>query len=208
MSNVKHVGIIKNTQKRVVVVFRELPGDPDNCLVVDTDALPDWMHDNVIAAVESPGAQQSANFYEYAQRTVFSDGSNMLTTLHNKGKLQKQPTSNVVMTPNNSVKIQLDELNAIIREQNGGAPVVKPDDDQLGVARSDAAKQPVTRSMNESSAGSANVVNNADIAKTMLAQAEQFRAEAERLTAEAYEIEPTLKPKAGRKKAVKETADN
>ena len=202
MSNMKHVGHIKNTQKRVVVVFRELPGDPDHCLVVDTDALPDWMHDNIITAVESPGAQQSANFYEYAQRTVFSDGNNMLSTLHTQGKLQKQATSNIMMTPNNSVSIALNELNDLIREQTGGAPVVKPDDDQLGVASSDAAKRATSNSITESTAtAKADVVDNTDIAKNMLAQAEQFRAEAERLTAEAYEMEPSLKPTRGRKKA-------
>jgi hypothetical protein len=207
MANIKHVGKIKNTQKRVVVMFRELPGDSDHCLVVDTDALPDWMHDNIISAVESPGAQQSANFYEYAQRTVFTDGSNMLTTLHNQGRLQKQATSNIIMTPNNSVSIALNELNDLIREQTGGAPVVRPDDDQLSVAASDAARNSTSRSLTESAAKK-SVVDNSDIARNMLAQAEQFRAEAERLVAEAYEIDPSLKPKAGRKKAVKETADN
>lgn len=209
----KHVGHIKNTQKRVVVVFRELPGDADHCLVVDTDALPDWMHDNIITAVESPGAQASPNFYEYAQRTVFSDGSNMLNTLHSQGRLQKQATSNIVMTPNNSVSIALDELNALIREQTGGAPVVQPEDDQLGVAASDAAKRATSRNITESAtAPKADVVDNSDIAKNMLAQAEQFRAEAERLTAEAYEMEPSLKPATrGRKKTTaktKATAEN
>lgn len=197
----KHVGQIKNTQKRVVVMFRELPNDTDNCLVVDTDALPDWMHDNVISAVESPGAQQSANFYEYAQRTVFSDGSNMLTTLHAQNRLSKHATTNIVMTPNNSVSVPLNELNDMIREQTGGAPVVAPDDSQLGVAASDAARKPFEPSVPRN----ADVVDNTSIAQTMISQAEQFRAEAERLTAEAYEMEPSLKPKRGRKKAAAKT---
>lgn len=198
----KHVGQIKNTQKRVVVMFRELPGDPDHCLVVDTDALPDWMHDGVINAVESPGAQQCANFYEYAQRTVFADGTNMLNTLHAQDRLSKQATTNIVMTPNNSVKLPLNELNDLIREQTGGAPVVSPDDSQLGVASSDAARKP----LEPSTAQKADVVDNTAIAQNMLSQAEQFRAEAERLTNEAYEMEPSLKPKRGRKKAAPKKA--
>jgi hypothetical protein len=199
----KHVGQIKNTQKRVVVVFRELPGDENSCLVVDTDALPDWMHDNVINAVESPGAQQSANFYEYAQRTVFSDGTNMLNTLHAQNRLSKHSTTNIVMTPNNSVSIPLNELNNLIREQTGGEPVVKPDDTQLGVASSDAARKP----LEPSTAQKSEVVDNSAIAQSMLSQAEQFRAEAERLTTEAYEMEPSLKPKRGRKKAAPKAAE-
>ena len=51
--NIKHVGKLSNTGKKVVVVFRELPDDPENCLVVDTDALPDWFHDDIINAVMS-----------------------------------------------------------------------------------------------------------------------------------------------------------
>ena len=37
------------------------------------------------------------------------------------------------------------------------------------------------------------------MAQTLLAQADQFAAEAERLRQEAYELNPSLKPKRGRK---------
>ena len=35
----KHVGQIVSTQQKVVVMFRQLPDDPEFCLVVDIDAL-------------------------------------------------------------------------------------------------------------------------------------------------------------------------
>ena len=123
-TNIKHVGVLSNTGKKVVVVFRELPDDPSNCLVVDVDALPDWMHDDIINAVEEPGAQNTANFYEYAERKYMADGTNMLQTLHTSGRLNKQPTSNVRMTPNNSDSVGLTELNNLVRENNANAPVV------------------------------------------------------------------------------------
>ena len=203
LANIKHVGQLVNTQKRVVVVFRELPDEPNTCLVVDTDSLVDWMHDNVITAVESPGAQACANFYEYAERTVFTDGSNMLQTLHKRNLLQPVPTANVVMTPNNSVQLPLDELNAIIREQTDGAPVVAPPTDQLGMAGQE--QETLTESSAPEVPTMANPdpaaveVNDVDLAQTMIAQADQFMAEAERLRAEAYELNPALKPKRGRK---------
>jgi len=203
LANIKHVGQLVNTQKRVVVVFRELPDEPNTCLVVDTDSLVDWMHDNVITAVESPGAQACANFYEYAERTVFTDGSNMLQTLHKRNLLQPVPTANVVMTPNNSVQLPLDELNAIIREQTDGAPVVAPPTDQLGMAGQE--QETLTESVAPEVPTMANPdpaaveVNDVDLAQTMIAQADQFMAEAERLRAEAYELNPALKPKRGRK---------
>lgn len=196
--NLKHVGKLKNSQRRVIVVFREIPEDEDFCLVVDTDALPDWMHDDMINAVESPGAQASANFYEYAQRTIFTDGSNMLQTLHNSRRLSRQPTNNVIMTPNSSVKLGLDELNNIIREQNGGAPAVNKPEDELEMA---------TKTLDKGSRAAkpaANAVaDDGAIAQNMLAQAETFAQEAERLREQAYSLDPSLKPKRGKKVAPK-----
>jgi len=189
--NIKHVGQLINTQRRVVVVFREVPDEPNNCLVVDTDALPDWMHDDVINAVESPGSQNSANFYEYAQRSVFTDGSNMLQTLHNRGLLHKTATDNVMMLPNTEVKIRLDELNTLIREQNPEANDVMMSDDQVQMAGKDVAEPTPT-------SGQPEVQDDTAMAKTLLDQAKVFEQEAKNLKEQAYEMAPDLKP--GRKK--------
>ena len=48
------------------------------------------------------------------------------------------------------------------------------------------------------------VIDDSALAKSMLSQAEQFVAEAARLQEQAYEMDPSLKPKRGRKK---ETAE-
>lgn len=198
--SLKHVGQLINTQRRVVVVFREVPGEPESALVVDTDGLVDWMHQDVINAVESPGAQAAANFYEYANRSVFTDGTNMLTGLHSRNLLQKVPTSNVMMVPDSNSKIRLDELNTLINEQTGGQPAVKPDDTQM-----DMANKQVEAATPAIQAEQDGVINDTDIAKGMLAQAEQFEAEAKRLREEALTMAPELKPKRGRK-AKTETA--
>ena len=196
MANIKHVGQVINTQKRVIVVFREIPDEPESCLVVDTDAAPDWMHDDLITAVESNGAQASANFYEYAQRSVFTDGSNMLTTLHEQGRLNKHPTKNIAMTPNNSVSVNLAELNTIIATETGGAPVVVPDDTEFGNAGMDTV--PDINAIAQATPEAEAVIDDGDLAKNMLAQAEGFLAEAETLKAQAYDLDPSLKPKRGR----------
>ena len=202
--NIKHVGQIVNTQKRCVVVFREIPDDPTNCLVVDTDALPDWMHDDVINASESPGAQASANFYEYAERTVMADGTNIVQALHKTGRLLKTPTDNVKMTPNNAVSIGLTELNNIIREQSDGAPVVKPDESQANMVGKDVADT-TTETINETTIvedvvpQSQDAMDPQDLAKNLLAQAKTFEQEAKSLKKQAYDLAPNLKP--GPKKA-------
>jgi len=199
-TNIKHTGMLVNTGKRVVVVFRELPDDPTQCLVVDTEAVPDWMHDDIHNAVESPGAQATGNFYEYAERTVFTDGTNMLQTLHTTGRLMKTPTDNVKMTPNNSVSIGLTELNNIIREDTD-KPVVSPPEDEVMMAGKDvmeSAPAPAPAASNDG-------LTDTDLAKNMLAQAKGFETEAKSLKAQAYELAPGLKP--GPKKAVATPAE-
>jgi hypothetical protein len=197
-TNIKHTGLLVNTGKRVVVVFRELPDDPTQCLVVDTEAVPDWMHDDIHNAVESPGAQATGNFYEYAERTVFTDGTNMLQTLHTTGRLMKTPTDNVKMTPNNSVSIGLTELNNIIREDTD-KPVVSPPEDEVMMAGKDVMESaPAPAASNDG-------LTDTDLAKNMLAQAKGFETEAKSLKAQAYELAPGLKP--GPKKAVATPAE-
>ena len=197
-TNIKHTGVLVNTGKRVVVVFRELPDDHTHCLVVDTEAVPDWMHDDIHNAVESPGAQATGNFYEYAERTVFTDGTNMLQTLHSTGRLMKTPTDNVKMTPNNSVSIGLTELNNIIREDTD-KPVVSPPEDEVMMAGKETAPTPVMETA-PASAPSNEGLTDTDLAKSMLAQAKGFETEAKSLKAQAYELAPGLKP--GPKKPV------
>ena len=188
-NNLKHVGQLINTQRRVVLMFREIPDDENHCLVVDTDALVDWMHDDVINAVESPGAQASIDFSEFAQRRVLTDGTNMLQQLHATGLLQKQKSSNVMMTPNRESQIRLDELNKIIREQTGKKAVE--------VATEPTAPSVVSESVNN------DVIDDTMIATNMIAQAKQFEDEAALLRESAYAMSPELKPKRGRPAAKK-----
>lgn len=187
--NIKHVAKT-HTGKKCVVVFRELPDEPENCLIVDTEALPDWMHDNIMQAVESPGAQQSTDFYAYAERTVLTDGTNMLQTLHSSGRLQKMPTDKITMTPNNDVSVGLTEINNIVREQNEKSNVVTPPTDQVGMA---GKTMDVVESAAMPTTSNEGITDN-DLAKQFLAQAKGFETEAKSLKAQAYELAPGLKP--------------
>jgi hypothetical protein len=184
-NNLKHIGSIINTQRRCVVVFREIPDEPTYCLIVDTDALPDWMHDDIMHAVESPAGQESNEFYEYAARTLFSDGTQMLNNMHSKGLLQRQPVSNISMTPNRETAINLADLNDLISQQNGGKPAVEPSAEVESSSDDDVA------------------LDNVALAQNMLKQASGFEAEAKRLRTEAFDLAPELKPKRGRKPKAK-----
>jgi hypothetical protein len=200
MANIKHVGQLKSSGRRCIVVFREVPDQIDHCLVVDTDALADWMHDDMINAVESPGAQETGNFYEYAQRTMFTDGSNMLQSLHSKGLLMKQPTTNITMTPNGTVSIGLDELNKMISEQTSGKPSVAPPVDPADLTMAGKGTNPTPNTVAEPQAPVAGQkpIDDTSMAQGLLNQAISFENEAKALREQAFEMSPELKPKRGR----------
>lgn len=119
MSDIKHVGRIRKTGKKCVVVFRTLPGDAFNCLIVLTESIPSSYHDALINLVDSTSAQNSNELSEVLARAIFPDGTTMLPSLHAKGMLTKVPTDAVEMTPNSNISVLLSELNQMIAEQLG-----------------------------------------------------------------------------------------
>jgi len=216
MATMKHIGRVSNTGKKCVIVFREIydergnVSDPDHCLVIETERLPDMEHDDVVRVVESPEGQSANQFYEIAHRSMFSDGINMLTKLHNRGYLRKYPTDIVEVTPNSSTAIKLSEINEIIRKQQTGMS----ESDIKNMMVDDTDSPPRTQTSLDTTqtidqavpASGEEILDDTAIAQNMLTQAETFLAEAERLKAEAYEMAPNLKPKRGRKPK-KATAD-
>ena len=108
----KHVGRIVSTQQRVVVVFRQIPEEPDNCLLVDVEGLDSDMHNDLMNEVESIQAQEQDDFANHAHTHFFRDGRKMLETLHQEQKFIKLETNKVMMTPDANTNIRLDELNS------------------------------------------------------------------------------------------------
>jgi len=201
-SNVKHVGRVANTGMKCVVVFREIYDDqgnvtePDKCLVVETERLPDMEHDDVVRVVESPAGQEAAQFYEIAHRSMFGDGINMLVKLNNRGYLKKYSTDEIIMTPNTHTNIKLSEINEVIRKQKSGMS----QDDIANSMVDDTDQPPRTQSSSQNTppAPTADILDDTAIAKTMLSQAETYELEVKRLREEAYAMAPALKPKRGR----------
>ena len=119
----KHVGKMKNNSARVVVVFRTVPDEPHNCLVVGTQGLSDSYHDSLMALIEGDSGQQANDLSELLSVRKFPDGSNMLGYLHAKGHIKKVPTTMVLMTPNPQTSVPLNEINDLIQSQQGNKPV-------------------------------------------------------------------------------------
>jgi hypothetical protein len=119
MADIKHVGRVRGSGRKCLVVFRTLPNDAFNCLVVLTEHLHPTYHDALINLVESNAGQTSFEFADVLARSVFSDGTQMLQSLHLQGMLTKLPTDQIEMVPNSSTSIVLSELNQLIAESRG-----------------------------------------------------------------------------------------
>ena len=123
MSFLRHVG--KQGDRKVAIVFREVPGEPHMCLVTYTETLNRHIHDPMMQCIESTIGQQSENLADALNRTHTADGKYILQVLHSQGLIKKVQTSQVVMTPNSTTTIRLDELNKILNEMQQGEDAVK-----------------------------------------------------------------------------------
>ena len=86
----KHVGRMVRNQRRVIVAYKVVPGEPDNCVVVTTENLDAGDHDALIKLVESPAGQEADDLATVMMRTQLADGANMLARFHTTGKMIKQ----------------------------------------------------------------------------------------------------------------------
>jgi|TARA_B110000977_G_C11029649_1_gene474691 hypothetical protein len=194
--NMKHVGRVVSSKRKVIVAYRVVPGEPNNCIVVTTENLAADEHDALIKLVESDAGQTSKDLADAMARTRLSDGRIMLPAFHKTGKMVKMATSNVEMIPNRNTTILLSELNDIIAEQLG----VSVSD----LAQGDNVKAKTAELVAESQV--ANIANDDVLTDDKLAA--KYRSDADRLSKEAAvlrrqaeELVPTKKKAAPKKTA-------
>ena len=206
MSFTRHVG--KHGDRKVAVVFREVPGEPHMCLVTYTETINQHVHDPLIRCIESDIGQNSENLADALNRSYSQDGRPILQVLHAEGQLKKVNTELIVMTPAPNTRIKLSELNKILDEMKLGEDAVKRMaeldqsrglQDPADVARrmrGPQNKQPPVVSP------SGDLLGDASLAKQRMEQAQKMEreakgllAEAQRLTTEAQTLDPSLAPK-------------
>ena len=118
----KHIGELADGSKaKVVILYRTVPGEADNCLVVGTKFLPDMYHNGLMKAVESEGGQSADELADYIGRQTFADGTNMLAMLHNDNYIKKFKTKEIMVTYGNTEdgRILLNKLNEMIAKEKG-----------------------------------------------------------------------------------------
>jgi len=190
----KHVGRIAASGKKVAVAYRIIPGDPDYCLVIPTQALDAAQHDDVMKCLESNAGQNAYEFAEAMARTTLSDGLNMLAGMQKYGKLVKVKTDTVEMTPDSNNVVNLAELNKLIAEQKGvtvaDLALKGPDGQTVQPKTETQTADPVADYTTTKVDG---VLTDEDLAAQYRSQADAMFKEAKRLREQAEELVPTKK---------------
>lgn len=211
-SPIKHIGKIKNTGVKVAVVFRTVPGESNQALVIAVANLPDSYHDSMMELIESQQAQDAFELGEIMFTRAFPDGRPMLQAMQADGRLQKVATDTVIMTPTPTDSIVLSELNVLIAEQRNctvddlytfvsGAPKKSAEVKTVAEAKTvEPIVDPDVPAPLRAQASSTEALSDEDIARSLRSQADALYKEAARLRKQAEDLVPT-------KKKTKETAD-
>ena len=198
---IKHVGNMKNTGAKVLVVFRTLPGESNVALVLPVANLPDHYHDAIMEVVETQQAQDAFEFGEIMFMRSFPDGRPMLQAMQADNRLHKVATDTVIMTPTPTDSIVLSELNVLIAEQKNcsiddlytfvsGAPKKATDKPVKDVAPDVDPDVPAAL---RAQASNNEALTDKDLAKSYRSQADAMYKEAAKLRKQADELDPPVK---------------
>ena len=119
----KHIG--RHGDRKVAILYREVPGEEHMCLVVYPETMPTHIHNSIMATLESAPGQAATNLSEVLHRNLLPDGRPQLEALHREGMIKKISTNQVIVTPSAQSSVKLDEMNKIIREMEQGGEALK-----------------------------------------------------------------------------------
>lgn len=207
MSFIKHVG--RHGDRQVAIMYRTVPGEEHMALVIYPDTLSTMFHDSVMKIIEGDIGQTAPQLAEAMHRSLLPDGRPMLQTLHQEGKIKKVPANQIVVTPNATSHVRLDELNGIFDGMAAGDEAAKSMadlDSNAGLVdrneqrRNAEAAQTVGDVLSDEALGSQMF----DQSTKMAAEGAALVAESKRLAKDAYKLNPSLKPKRTVRKALAE----
>ena len=196
MQALKHIGKVRKTGTKVVVVFRQVPNEPYNALILGVNSLSDMYHNSLMQLLENEQGQQASNFGEAMATRFFPDGRQMLQAMHLDGRLQKFPTKDIDMTPTSSNAISLDKLNELIAEQQGVTVEQMAGLDGEKEVAETASKEPAAKT------DPMSPLSDGDLARQYRSQADALFKEAQRLRKQADELDPPVKKPVKKKEAV------
>lgn len=193
---IKHIG--RHGDRKVAIVFREIPGEDHMCLVIYPETLPSHIHDSIMTVLESPAGQAENTLANALHRNLLPDGRVILEALHKEGMLKKIATNQVIVTPTASSSVKLDELNRLVKEMESGseaaaklkelnanAGMVPPEVKRRAEAEFKSRQQVRPETLQATNDGA---LDDRALAGNMLAQAKQMEMEAKGLIAEAARL--------------------
>jgi hypothetical protein len=195
MNFIRHIG--KHGDRKIAILYRQVPGEDHMCLVIQPDVLPAHWHDSIMKVLESDIGQQANELADALHRNLLPDGRNILETLHFEKMIKKIRTSDVLVTPRPGATIRLDELNKMLNEMEKGSEAVKKmaqNDASRGLVDAPtkrAAEAEFKRTQIEKVAAAKMqadpnaALSDRDIATNMLEQAKRMEIEAKGMIAEA-----------------------
>jgi hypothetical protein len=205
---IKHVG--RHNEQKVAVIFREIPGEEHMALVTYPDRLAQNTHDDLMNAIQSNKGQEARNLGEALHGIVGSSGESILNQLHKNAFMKKVRTQDIMMIPRpNTPGVRLDELNKIINDLDTGSDAAgKLAELDANAGLADPQKKAAGIQAAADVVGTPGLLQDSDIARNLVTQADQMRtqiagleAEATRLMEEAATLDPSLaapKKKRGR----------
>jgi hypothetical protein len=202
---IKHVG--KHGDRRVAIVFRVVPDEEHMALVCYPDNLKAEFHDALMRVIESPEGQDATDLADALSRNLLPDGRQILQTFHKEGMIKKVPTSQIVVTPNATSSVRLDELNEIFDGIEAGGEAgekMKKLDEAAGLVDPKANRQPAPGAQVDAVLGDG--LDDASMAANLEQQALQMEADAKGLLAESKRLKAEAKALKPKKKAAKKKA--
>lgn len=189
----KHLATHDNN--KVAVLFRSVPGEPTNALIVKHEELPEPIKSNFKMCLESKLGQSAFSLSDAANQFSVANGDKLLAALHIGNYIVKVPTKDVLLTPNEKTNLPLNELNNMIDGAGGSqatptTPVEAPS--TMGTIDLNPGA-PVVESAQQTS-----VLSDEQVATDLRNQASGLQKEADRLLAEAESLHPAPPKKRGR----------
>lgn len=180
----KHVGKVRSTDGRCVIVFMQLPEDKQKALIIDVEALPPRYEQLLLSVVDSQEGQSENDLASaMSRRTVQDTGNTVLTEFHRLGLMRAESIDNIILLPQPNTPFPLRD----ILQQMGkldAVDLVTPVNNNAEVKYN-----PIVSNMN-----AAEEEKRKNQAMNFIAEAEMLENEANRKREQAYRLAPEIRP--------------
>lgn len=180
---IKHIG--KHNDRKVAVVFKQIPDEEHMALVVYPGLLPAEWETAIMRVIESPEGQEANELGDVLHRNLLPNGNPILESLHKEGMIKKVQASQVIMTPAASSTIRLDELNKILTEMEQGENAVRK---LAEMDQNSGMVDPRATDVQNIAKDAVTSLDDSAIAHDLEAQAARMKADANGLIAESERL--------------------